>query len=118
MTDDERMRQVDTLLSHVWMVRTFLKHAEETEEDDDLQEVQRTLYDYMLALGNPLRQGDSAGYLKQSRKKLRKLKAATELFLEVQPEISSHTSFQMAALSLQTAVAQVSELLASENKTA
>ena len=45
------VKEIDLLLSHVWMVRTFLKHSEEAEEDDELQEVHRTLYDYMLALG-------------------------------------------------------------------
>ena len=27
------MKQIDALLSHVWMVRAFLKHCEEAEED-------------------------------------------------------------------------------------
>ena len=111
MTDEERMAEVDTLLSHVWMVRTFLKHAEETEEDDDLKDVQRDLYDYMLALGQPLREKDATAYLKMARKKLRKLRAATELFLEVQPEISNHTTFEMSATSLNAAVKQIASLL-------
>lgn len=111
LTDEERMAEIDTLLSHVWMVRTFIKHAEETEEDDDLKDVQRDLYDFMLALGQPLRERDSATYLKMARKKLRKLKAATELFLEVQPEISNHTTFEMSATSLKTAVGQIKNLL-------
>ena len=34
-------------------------------------------------------------YLKNARKKLKRLKRATELFTEIQPEISSHTNFQM-----------------------
>ena len=101
------MRQIDTLLSHVWMVRTFIKHAEETEEDD----VQRDLYDFMLALGQPLRENDAAAYLKKARKKLRKLRAAKDLFLEVQPEISNHTSFEMSANSLKAAVTQIAVLL-------
>jgi len=111
VTDEERMTEIDTLLSHVWMVRTFIKHAEETEEDDDLKDIQRDLYDFMLALGQPLRERDSATYLKMARKKLRKLKAATELFLEVQPEISNHTTFEMSTISLKTAVAQIATLL-------
>lgn len=111
VTDAEKVQQIDTLLSHVWMVRTFLKHSEEAEEDDELREVHRTLYDYMLALGAPLKEGNHAKYLKQAKKKLKKLKNATELFEEIQPEISSHTNFQMAAHSLKVAVAQVAELL-------
>ena len=109
------VQQIDALLSHVWMVRTFIKHSEEAEEDDELHEVHRTLYDYMLALGGPLQSGDNEKYLKQARKKLKKLKSATELFLEIQPEISSHTNFQMAADSLRISVDQVVKLLESDD---
>lgn len=111
MTPDETMQRLDTVLSHVWMVRTFLKHCEEAEEDDELRDVHRALYDYMLALGGPLNSGDAAAYLKQARKKLSKLRRATELFLEIQPEISSHTNFQMAARSLKAAVDEVAAIL-------
>lgn len=103
--------QLDLLLSHVWMVRAFIKHSEEAEEDDELNEVQRSLYDYMLALGPPLRAGDHAKYLKLAKKKLKKLVAATELFVEIQPEISSHTNFQMAAVSLKESVRQVQAII-------
>ena len=68
------MAEIDGQLAHLWMVRTFLKHAEETEEDDELQEVARALYDYMLALGQSLDAGDAAAYLKMAKKKLSKLK--------------------------------------------
>ena len=30
MSSDEAMERIDTLLSHVWMVRTFVKHSEDT----------------------------------------------------------------------------------------
>ena len=105
------MLEIDTLLSHVWMVRAFLKHSEEAEEDDELCEVHRALYDYMLALGGPLRENDEAAYIRQAKKKLTKLKKATELFIEIQPEVSSHTNFQMAAASLRSAVGQIEAVL-------
>ncbi len=107
----EAMRQIDGLLSHVWMVRTFLKHSEEAEDDEELCEVHRTLYDFALALGGPLQRGDAEAYLKQARKKLVKLRKATELFVEIQPEVSTHTNFQMAATSLKLAVAQIAQIL-------
>lgn len=113
----ELVRQIDSSLSHVWMVRTFLKHSEEAEEDDELCEVHRALYDYMLALGPSLRSGEHDKYLKQAKKKLSKLIAAKDLFLEIQPEISSHTNFQMAAQSLQLAVDKVERLLARADST-
>lgn len=111
LSDEQRVRRIDELLSHVWMVRTFVKHSEEAEEDDELRDVHRDLYDYMLALGAPLQAGDHAKYLKTAKKKLKRLKAANELFTEIQPEISSHTNFQMAAQSLRLAVTRIVQLL-------
>jgi cob(I)alamin adenosyltransferase len=111
LSNERLVKELDDVLSHVWMVRTFLKHSEEAEEDDELRDVHRDLYDYMLALGAPLKSGDHAKYLKVARKKLKRLKAANELFTEIQPEISSHTNFQMAAQSLRLCVAKVIALL-------
>ena len=88
-------------------VRTFLKHSEEAEEDEELCTVHRTLYDVMLALGGPLKDSDPPAYFKQIKKKISKLKKATDLFLEIQPDVSSHTNFQMAAQSLRLAVEQI-----------
>ncbi len=115
MSDADKVEKLDLLLSHVWMVRAFLKHCEEAEEDDELNDVQRTLYDYMLALGAPLAASDHAKYLKQARKKLKKLIAAKELFEEIQPEISSHTNFKMAAASLVESVRQIELILTNES---
>lgn len=111
MDAHERMRSIDELLSHVWMVRAFLKHCEEAEEDEELRDVHRALYDYMLALGAPLKASDTDVYLKVAKKKYAKLRKATELFQEIQPEVSGHTNFQMASHSLSTAVEQVGKLL-------
>jgi cob(I)alamin adenosyltransferase len=111
MTSQQAMQQIDTLLSHVWMVRTFIKHSEEAEEDDELRDVQRGLYDFMLALGGPLDKGDAEAYLKTVRKKLSKLRRTTELFLEIQPEISEHTNFHMASRSLAAAVQKIEQIL-------
>jgi cob(I)alamin adenosyltransferase len=105
------MATIDDLVSHIWMVRTFIKHCEEVEEDDELAEVHRELYDFAHALGPPLKAGDAAAYLKTAKKKLSKLKKATELFSEIQPEISSHTNFQMAERSLRLAVDDLAQVL-------
>ena len=111
MTPYEAMRRIDTLLSHVWMVRAFLKHSDEAADDEELCEVHRALYDYMLALGEPLKANDPAAYLKQAQKKYAKLKQAVELFAQIQPDVSSHTNFQMAAQSLTAAVIEVGDVL-------
>ena len=105
------MHRIDTLLSHVWMVRTFLKHSSEAEEDEELCEVYRTLYDYILALGEPAKTNDSEQYLKTAHKKYSKLRAAMEKFCEIQPEVSAHTNFQMAATSLRAAVEEIGAVL-------
>ena len=116
MDEVETMRRVDTLLAHVWMVRAFLKHSEEAQDDDELAEVHRELYDYMLALGGPLKEGDAAGYLKTANKKYAKLKRATDLFVQIQPEVSTHTNFQMAAVSLVAAVGEIGGILEEERR--
>ena len=111
MDADEVMKRIDTLLSHVWMVRTFLKHCDEVEEDDDLRDVHRGLYDYMLAVGDAWRRQDAQSYLKQAKKKLRRLREATKLFTEIQPEVSGQTNFQMGNQSLASAVEQIGRLI-------
>ena len=106
------MLAIDTQLAHVWMVRAFLKHSDEAAEDEELAEVHRELYDYMLALGGPLKEQNAQEYLRLARKKFSKLKRAAEKFAEIQPEISQHTNFQMAVASLKAAVAEAGRLLA------
>jgi hypothetical protein len=101
------MQRIDDWVSHVWMVRAFLKHSDEAAEDDDLAEVHRGLYDFMLALGPSLEARDADRYLKIARKKMGKLRAATQSFHELQPEISGHMNFRMAAKSLTIAVEQI-----------
>lgn len=110
MTQLERMHELDGVFSHVWMVRAFLKHSEEAEDDEELREVHRDLYDVMLALGKPLSENDAEGYLKQVKKKLGKLRRATALFVEIQPEVSGHTNFRMAARSLQRSLREIEDL--------
>src|SRR4051812_11585464 len=111
MISADRMQAIDALLAHVWMVRAFIKHSDEAQEDDELAEVHRELYDYMLALGPSLAENDAEGYLKMATKKFAKLKAAAELFARIQPEVSTHTNFQMAVTSLRTAIEEISQLL-------
>ncbi len=105
------MQRADALLSHVWMVRTFLKHSDEAADDEEVAEIYRTLYDAMLALGPAYNAGDPSAYFRQLRKKIGRLRRAAETFAELQPEVSTHTNFIMAARSLQTAVDDLVRLL-------
>lgn len=111
MSSQEQMYRLDALLSHVWMVRTFLKHSEESAEDAELAEVHRELYDYMLALGAPLQARDAAEYFRVAHKKLARLRRAADHFRELQPEVSTHMNFQMAVRSLDAAVAEIGQIL-------
>jgi hypothetical protein len=113
MSPHDRMTKIDELCSHVWMVRTFLKHSEEVEEMEELLDVHRELYDFMHSVGEAWKNQDAETYLKQARKKYAKLKQITERFVADRPEISLHTNFEMAARSLAAAVREIGELLSS-----
>lgn len=95
-----KVRAIDSQVAHLWMVRTFLKHADEAEEDEELRDVVRDLYDFILALGPTDEIEDPNRYLKAVKKKISKLAAATKIYEEIQPEVSGHTNFVMAAKSL------------------
>lgn len=111
MTPVERMQAIDTQLAHVWMVRAFLKHSDEAASDEELAGVHRDLYDYMLALGGPLKEGRAEDYLKMAQKKFAKLREAAALFRQIQPDVSQHTNFQMAVASLDAAVRSIEQVL-------
>jgi len=100
------------LLAHVWMVRAFLKHCDEAETDEELCDVHRALYDYHLALGAAWQQQNVDDYLRTAGKKFSKLRQAAENFVRIQPEVSTHTNFQMAVASLHAAVAEIGRILA------
>jgi hypothetical protein len=108
---DQAMCRIDTLLAHVWMVRAFVKHSDEVEDDEELAGVQRALYDYQLAVGGAWRDQNAAEYLKLAGKKFVKLRAAAETFARIQPEVSTHTNFQMAVASLTAAVKEIGQIL-------
>ena len=103
---------IDHQVAHLWMVRTFLKHADESEDDEELREVVRDLYDFILAVGPVDESLDEAVYLKMAKKKLSKLRKATELYEEIQPEVSGHTNFVMAAKSLRLTLDAIVEAVA------
>jgi hypothetical protein len=112
MAPEDAMRRIDALLSHVWVVRTFVKHSEEAEDDEELMEVVRILYDYCLAVGPAWDTQDPAEYLKVARKKYAGLRDAAARFVELQPQVSDHTNFKMAVRSLNTAIDDIGQILA------
>ncbi len=102
---------IDDQLSHLWMVRTFIKHSDEAVDDEELSEIARDLYDFILAVAPAKKAEDDEAYMKMAKKKFGKLTAAADLFAEIQAEVSSHTNFEMAAKSFTLAVARIGVLL-------
>lgn len=107
----EKVREIDKQVAHLWMVRTFLKHADESEDDEELRSVVRDVYDFILAVGPLDEVTDPAKYLKMAKKKIAKLRRATELYEEIQPEVSGHTNFVMAARALRLAVDHIASVI-------
>ena len=100
MTAAEAMDIVNTTLSHAWMVRTFLKHAEEIQDDEEMLEVPRMIFDYIRALEPAYERKDAAEYLHRARGKLPKLRKVAEKLAAEHKRVSDHTNYQMASASL------------------
>jgi hypothetical protein len=113
MTPTDAMERINLLLSHAWMVRQFLKHADECQEDEEMLEVHRMIFDYSRAVEPSYQRQDAAEYLHRARGKLGKLKKQADFFSQNYRRVSDHTNFQMAATSLAFVVRQIEEVLAS-----
>ena len=98
------------LMSHAWMIRTFVKHSDEVEDFPQLNEMARTIFDVFRAVETQIH--DPAGYFKTVRKKLSKLQSAAEQFAKDAWHASTHTNFQQAVVASRFLVEQLSELLA------
>lgn len=112
MTPAEAVERLQGVLAHLWMVRTFLKHADEIQDDEELLAVPRTLFDYVRATEPAAQRNDVKEYLHRIRSKLPKLRRVAELLQAEHRRISAHTNFEMAALSLTASVRQIEEILA------
>ncbi len=105
------MEMLNTIMAHAWMVRIFLKHAEEIQDDENLLEVPRMVFDYIRALEPSYQRKDSAEYLHRARGKLSKLRHVADRLAQDYKRVSDHTNFQMAALSLSSCVQRIEEVL-------
>ena len=115
MSPAEAVERLNAVLAHLWMVRTFLKHADEVQESEEMLDVPRTLYDSVRAVEPAFQRGDTADYLRRLRGKLPKLRRAADYFNAHYREFSPHTNFEMAALSLLGVVRQMEEVFAAVN---
>jgi hypothetical protein len=112
MTPDEAMDRLNIILAHAWMVRSFIKHADEVQDDEEMLEVHRMIFDYIRAVEPSFQRRDSKEYLHRARGKLPKLRRVAEYFEREHKRVSDHTNYQMAALSLSGCVKQIEEILA------
>src|SRR5207237_6364682 len=113
VTPEQAMERLNLVLSHAWMVRQFLKHADEVQDDDEMLEVHRMIFDYLRAVEPSYQRKDAAEYLHRARGKISKLKRQAAFFAREYKRVSDHTNFQMAATSLSFCVQQIEEILAS-----
>jgi hypothetical protein len=111
MTPEQAVERLNVLFAHLWMVRTFLKHAEEIQDDEEMLEVHRAVFDYVRATEPAYQRRDWKEYLHRAKGKLSKLRRAAEFFEQEFRRVSDHTNFQMAALSLSGCVRQIEEVL-------
>ena len=112
MQATEAMERINVILTHAWMVRTFLKHSEEIQDDEEMLEVHRMIFDYIRALEPSYERKDAQDYLRRAKGKLPKLRRVAELFAHEYPRISAHTNFQMAAASLTACIRGIDDVLA------
>lgn len=103
------VQRCQEIFAHAWMVRTFVKHSPEAEEFPELLQVARTVFDVSRSLET--RRDDPPAYLRQLRKKFRRLRAAAEQFRHDAPLASTHTNFQQAVLSLDACIAEFERIL-------
>jgi hypothetical protein len=112
MSPEEAVERLQTVLAHAWMVRTFLKHSEEIQDDEEMLDVHRTLFDAIRALEPSWQRRDFKDYLRRLKGKLPKIRRVAEFFAREYRRITDHTNFQMAALSLSGCVRQMEEIVA------
>lgn len=111
MTAEEAMQRINTICAHAWMVRTFLKHADEIQEDADMLAVPRMIFDFIRALEPSFERGDAREYLLRAAGKLGKLRKVAEYFAREHRNVSDHTNYQMAAASLTACVQEIAQVL-------
>jgi hypothetical protein len=117
VTPEQAVERLNVILAHAWMVRTYLKHADEIQEDEEFLEVPRMIFDYVRAVEPAGQRGDHKEYLHRIKGKLPKLRRVAEFFAANHKRVSDHTNYQMAAVSLTGCVRAIEEILAAVQPT-
>jgi len=111
LSKEEAVAQLQFELGHLWMIRTFLKHADEIQEDEGMLEVPRELFDAIRATEPAYLAKDWDRYLHKLRGKLSKLEKVRDYYLEKYREFSDHTNFAMAGVSLDGTIRSIKGIL-------
>lgn len=111
LTPDQAMERANVILAHAWMVRTFLKHSEDIEDEEDMLEVHRTIFDAVRALEGSYQRKDSKEYIRRLKGKVPKLRRVAEFFAAEYTNVTTHTNFEMASISLLGVVQHLTEIL-------
>jgi hypothetical protein len=112
MSPEKAVERLTAILAHAWMVRTFLKHADEIQDDPDMLDVPRTLYDSIRAVEPAFQRLDWGEYLRRLKGKLPKIRRAAEYFATHFRAFSPHTNYEMASLSLLGVVREMEDVFA------
>ena len=103
------VRRSQTLMSHAWVVRAFVRHSAEIDDFPELGEIGRAVFDLSRALETRVQ--DPVGYFKMLAKKLSKFRKAVAQFAVDAPQASAHTNFVQAIVSIQACADGLTELL-------
>ncbi len=112
MTPEAAAERVGAILAHAWMVRTFLKHADEIQGSAEMLDVPRTLFDAIRAAEPARERGDLPEFLRRIKGKVGKIRRAAHYFRDHFREFSPHTNYEMACASLLGVVRELEEVFA------
>jgi hypothetical protein len=112
MNPNDAVERLQFVLAHLWMVRNFLKHADEIQDDEELLDVHRLLYDSIRAVEPAAQRGDQDEFLRRLKGKLGKLRRSAEFFAREFKRASTHTNFEMASLSFLGSVREMEAIFA------
>lgn len=107
----KHLQRCQELMAHAWVVRAFLRHADEIEDFPELTTTCRAIFDIARALET--RVDDPLGYFKMLNKKLGKFRVAVDQFAIDVTEISTHTNYAQSVISLKACVRELEDSLTS-----
>ncbi len=107
----EIIHKIEGVLAHLWMIRTFLKHADDIQDSDEMLEIPRLLYDSIRAVEPARLRKDWREYIHRLKGKIGKLKKGSIYFAKEFQNYSVHTNFEQASLSFSAAVKSLEDLL-------